>query len=29
MHGPAAQRRVLEFLYDLSQRGEWALGPAE
>ena len=29
MHGPAAQRRVLEFLYDLAQRGEWALGPTE
>lgn len=29
MHGPAAQRRVLEFLHDLSERGEWALGPTE
>jgi hypothetical protein len=29
MHGPMAQRRVLEFLYDLGQRGVWALGPVE
>lgn len=29
MHGPAGQRRVLEFLRDLEQRGEWALGPVE
>ncbi|MCY3023700.1 MAG: hypothetical protein NTW87_32365 [Planctomycetota bacterium] len=29
MHGPAAQRCVLEFLHDLAQRGEWALGPVE
>ena len=29
LHGPAAQRRVLEFLNDLAERGDWALGPAE
>lgn len=29
LHGPAGQRRVLEFLYDLAQRGEWALGPTD
>lgn len=29
LHGPDAQRKVLEFLNDLAQRGEWALGPAE
>lgn len=29
VHGPAAQRRVLDFLYDLAERGEWALGPVE
>ena len=29
MHGPDAQRRVLDFLYDLAERGEWALGPVE
>ncbi len=29
MHGPAAQRRVLDFLYDLGERGAWALGPVE
>jgi len=29
MHGPAAQRKVLDFLYDLAERGEWALGPVE
>jgi hypothetical protein len=29
MHGPVAQRRVVEFLYDLAERKEWALGPVE
>lgn len=29
VHGPAAHRRILDFLYDLAERGEWALGPVE
>ena len=29
MHGPAAHRKILEFLNDLGERGEWALGPVE
>jgi hypothetical protein len=29
MHGPAAHRKILEFLSDLGERGEWALGPVE
>ncbi len=29
MHGPAAHRKILEFLIDLAERGEWALGPVE
>lgn len=29
MHGPAAHKKILEFLYDLGERGEWALGPVE
>jgi len=29
MHGAAAHNRILEFLMDLSMRGEWALGPVE
>jgi len=29
MHGPAAQQQVAEFLQDLMDRKEWALGPVE
>jgi hypothetical protein len=29
IHGPAGQRRILQVLHDLSERGEWALGPTE
>ena len=29
VHGAAAHRRILDFLYDLAERGEWALGPVE
>jgi len=29
MHGPAAHQRVTEFLQDLMERKEWALGPVE
>ena len=29
MHGPMAHRKILEFIIDLAERGEWALGPAE
>ena len=29
LQGEAGQRLVLEFLYDLAQRGDWALGPSE
>jgi hypothetical protein len=27
MHGPSAHKKILEFLNDLRERGEWALGP--
>jgi hypothetical protein len=29
MHGAAVHRRILEFLWDLAERGEWALGPVD
>lgn len=29
MHGPAVHRKILEFLWDLAERGEWALGPVD
>jgi hypothetical protein len=29
MHGAAVHRKILEFLWDLAERGEWALGPVE
>jgi hypothetical protein len=29
MHGPAAHQRIVEFLHDLAERKEWALGPVE
>ena len=29
VHGPETQNKILEFLYDLADRGEWALGPVD
>ena len=29
IHAPEAHRRIVDFLYDLGQRGHWAVGPLE